>query len=338
VGAGGPLGLVDDALAVLEQAGRIRRSPLREAEVAILPAGRGVENAPTGQNLIILPPDSVLELPGTNRRLAAGGIRWSYETLERSGAARFDVTAEANGPLRTLDQVRLSTVFRVVAQGATSDSVLLRLSDGTPWAVRGQRPGGGRYVLLSSPLSESATTLPTTPALLPLLDRMLAAWVANRPSVTESSPGQRIALPAEATAVAAPDGTTEAATVTFDLGGEAGVYRILAGDSVLALVAVNPPAVESDLSRADARRVRSAFAGTEVLTADSPDEWARRIYQRRLGREMWRWLAVLALAILIVESFVAATGSVTRGMGPKRAPRSERSAAGERRETQPAGG
>jgi hypothetical protein len=193
-------------------------------------------------------------------------------------------------------------------------------------------------VLLSSPLSESATTLPTTPALLPLLDRMLAAWVANRPSVTEASPGQRIALPAEATAVAAPDGTTEAATVTFDLGGEAGVYRILAGDSVLALVAVNPPAVESDLSRADARRVRSVFAGTEVLTADSPDEWARRIYQRRLGREMWRWLAVLALAILIMESFVAATGSVTRGMGRRRAPQSERSAAGERRETQPAGG
>jgi len=336
VGTGGPLGLVDDALAVLELAGRIRRAPLREAEVAILPAARGAENAPAGQNLIVVPPDSLLDLAGTNRRLAAAGIRWAFETISGSGVSRFDVSREANGPLRTLEQVRLSTVFRLLPQSATSDTVLLRLADGTAWALRGPRPGGGQYVVLSSPLSETASTLPTTAALLPLLDRMLSAWVANRPSVTEALPGQQIALPARATVVETPDGTPQPASGTFDIGADAGVYRILAGDSVLALVAVNPPAAESNLERADERRLRNVFGGTPLVTADSPEAWGRRIYQQRVGREMWRWLALLALAVLVIESLVAATGAVTQPTRRRAAP-AERSAS-ERRETLPAGG
>jgi hypothetical protein len=215
--------------------------------------------------------------------------------------------------------------------------VLLRLADGSAWAVRGTRPGGGRYVLLGSSLSENATNLPTTPALLPLLDRLLGAWVAARSSVTEAAPGDELPLPEGATHMQAPDSVREPASGSYRLAGDPGVYRVLAGDSTVALVAVNPPAAESDLRRADARRVREAFPETRVETADQPEEWARRIFHQRVGREIWRLLALLALAALILEALVAASG-VRRTADRTRAASATGSPAGARRETQHAGG
>jgi hypothetical protein len=309
VAVGGPMGLVEDALAVLESAGRIRRAPLREAEVALLPAGRGIEGLPPALSVIIVAPDSLLELQAVNRRLGAAGIRWTLEPPAGSGVARFDPVTLGDGPLRTLDQVRLSAVFRLTPPGASADTVLLRLTDGTPWAVRGNRPGGGRFVLLGSPLSEQATTLPTSPALLPLLDRLLGPWIAARSAVTEASPGDEIALPDGATSVMAPDSLVEPATPGYRLGALPGLYRVLAGDSVLSVIAVNAPAIESDLRRANERRLREAFPGADIVTADRPEAWSRQIFQQRVGREVWRPLALIALIVLLVETLVAATGA-----------------------------
>jgi hypothetical protein len=337
VALGGDLGIAGEAIAVLEQEGRLRRVGLREAEVAILPGARGIESVPPSMSIVVLPPDSALEVAGTNRRLAGAGVRWAFEASSATGASRFDVQNEKDGPLRILEQVRLNAVMRLAPQGAGADTVLLRLADGSAWAVRGTRPGGGRYVLLGSSLSENATNLPTTPALLPLLDRLLGAWVAARSSVTEAAPGDELPLPEGATHMQAPDSVREPASGSYRLAGDPGVYRVLAGDSTVALVAVNPPAAESDLRRADARRVREAFPETRVETADQPEEWARRIFHQRVGREIWRLLALLALAALILEALVAASG-VRRTADRTRAASATGSPAGARRETQHAGG
>lgn len=335
VAVSAPLGLAENALVVLEQAGRIQRAPLPEAEIAILPAGRGLESIRPNQSVIVIPPDSVLELPALNRRLAAAGIRWSYATSSGAGESRFAPAGPADGTLRTLDQVRLRTVFRLTHAGATADTVLLRLADNEAWAVRGERPEGARFVLLGSPLAPDASTLPTTPALLPLLDRLLGAWVSARTAVTEAVPGVEIALPPEATAVEGPDGMTEPAEGVFRLGGTAGVYRVMAGDSTLALIAVNPPLEESDLRRTDVRRLAEAFPDFALETAESPAEWERRIFHQRVGREVWRWLALLAVLVLAVEMLVAAAGSSSRAAA--RRPTPDGSTAGGRRPTHATG-
>jgi len=337
VAIGGPMGLVDEALAVLESAGRIRRAALRDAEVALLPAGRGIEGLPPAQSVVIVAPDSLLELQAVNRRLGAAGIRWTLDPPAGSGVARFDPATLGDGPLRTLDQVRLSSVFRLTPPGATADTVLLRLNDGTPWAVRGIRPGGGRFVLLGSPLSEQATTLPTTPALLPLLDRLLGPWIAARSAVTEAAPGDEIALPGGATSVIGPDSVAEPAMAGFRLGAAPGLYRVLADDSVLAIIAVNSPALESDLRRADVRRLREAFPAVDIVTADRPEEWGRRIFQQRVGREIWRPLALIALLLLVLEALVAATGARRAALRVRHAPPVPPRTATPR-ETQAAGG
>jgi len=309
VGLGGGLGIVDEALAVLEQATRIRRTDLRSADVVLLPAARSIESLPPGPGIVVLPPDSVLELPATNRRLVSSGIPWRFETMEAAGESGFGLRDESDPLLRSLQDVRISLTYRIVPEGsATSDSVLLRLSDGTPWAIRGTRPDGSRYVLLASPLSESASTLPTSPALVPLLDRILASWVLTRASIVEAQPGEQIGLPPNATAVEAPDSSIEPASGAYRFGDEAGIYRLLAGDSVIGLVAVNAPPAESDLRRASVRQLRDALSEPELIAVDRAQQWPDRIFRQRVGREIWRGLALFALFLLVLESLVAATG------------------------------
>jgi Aerotolerance regulator N-terminal len=330
VATGAPLGIVEEALAVLEQASRIRRADLRSADVVLLAAGRSIEAVPPGRGLVILPPDSVLELPAVNRRLAGAGIPWRYETADGVGELRFESRTENDPTLRSLDQVRVSLTYRITPEGgATADTVLLRLSDGSPWAIRGSRADGGRYLLLASPLSESATTLPMSPSLVPLLDRMLGAWVLSRASIDEAAPGQQIGLPPNATAIQTPDSIIEPASGAYRFGEKAGVYRLLAGDSVIGVVAVNPPAAESELRRATARDIRESVPGAEVITADRPQQWTDRIYRRRVGREIWRALALIALLILGIEALVAATGARSDRRSPSTPSKQPRAASPE---------
>lgn len=309
----GTLGLVDEALAVLERAGRIRSADPPVADAALLPGARGIDAAEPAQSVIVLPPDSAIELPAVNRRIAAAGVPWQFETGPDRGDAQLDMGAGEAAALRALETVRITVAYRLIPQqGAASDSVLLRLTDGSPWAVRGTRAGGGRYVVFASPFSTDASTLPTSTALVPLLDRLFGAWIAGRPVVTEAVPGQEIGLPERADAVRSPDGTIEPATGTIRLTGDAGVYTILHGDSTVGMVAVNPPALESDLRRADLRRLHDALPGAEIIGADRADEWRARIFRERVGREIWRFLVLATVALLAIEALVAAAGATSR--------------------------
>jgi hypothetical protein len=253
-----------------------------------------------------------------NRRLSAAGIPWQYETLDAAGEMRLD-SAAIDGTLRTIGRVRVLRAYRLAPQaGATADSALVRLTDGSPWAVHGTRAGGGRYVVFASPLSTDATTLPTSAALLPLLDRLLGAWIASAPAIAEAAPGTEIALPPGTDAVTGPDGITESVSDGFRLGPDAGIYVLMAGDTVAGMIAANPPPVESDLTRVDARGLRTLLPDAEIVIADRPEQWRDRIFRERVGREVWRLLVLLAVLLLVAEAFVAATGSAAR---PKSRPR-----------------
>jgi len=314
--------LIAQAIAVLERAGRVTRSDSRAADIAVLPAGRAIESF-AGRSVVVLPPDSSVELPAVNRRLSAAGIPWQYETIQGAGELRID-TAGVDPTLVSIGRVHVRHAYRLVqSAGTTADTALLRLSDGSPWVVRGRRAVGGPYVLFGSPLSIEATTLPTSAALVPLLDRLFGAWIASAPVITEATPGQEVALPPGTDAIRNPDGTEEAVSEPWRMGAVTGVYTLLAGDSVVGMIATNPPALESDLARSDARTLRTALHGAEILTADSRDQWRSRIYLESVGREVWRPLILLAVLLLAAEALVAATGS-TRGTGaaarPRRAP------------------
>lgn len=302
---------LDQALDVLEDAGRVRRSSLAEADVAILPAANGLEALPPGRTAVILPPESELELPAANRRLGAAALPWRYASAVAAGEARFGIVDDE--VLEPLQGVRLLRVYALERpDGATgADTTLLALRDGEPWAVRGQREGGGRYLLLASPLDDQATTLPTSAALVPLLDRLVGAWSAEDVQRLDLAAGASAELPAGAVVIEGPDDvrTPVEGRSSWTADGEPGLYRVLAeNDSLLTVYAVNPPAAESRLEPVAPRELRAALSSWDPVIVDEPADWAGEIYRRRLGRELWRPLLAIGIALLLAEALVAAAG------------------------------
>jgi hypothetical protein len=299
---------IADALAVLGEAGRIRTANAA-ANVLIAPAGAGTEGAGT-RGVVIVPPETALELPATNRRLAALGINWRYESAAAPGEARF--LRRGNDELeRSLANVRVLQSYRLLPTARNPrDSVLLRLQDGSAWAVHGERARGGRFVLLASPLTPAASTLPTSVAMIPLIDRATGIWVAAAAARSEARPGELMSLPSGATTIVNPDGTrdTVRAGQPYHAGTQPGAYRVLQAGSMIAAYVVNPPAVESLLRRASNERITRALPGWKVQFADDADSWDDEIFDRRLGYEFWRLLVIVLLIVLVVEAIVAATG------------------------------
>ncbi|HET9983553.1 MAG TPA: BatA and WFA domain-containing protein [Longimicrobiales bacterium] len=313
-----PLPFVDAALGVLADAGRIRRGGPGDADVVIAPAAVGIEGTGAGRTAVVLPPESPLELPAANRRLEAAGVPWRFGTPTAGGESRFALPDSTDALARALSQIRARQIFPVQREGAAAgDTVLVRLSDGSPWAVRGTLPSGGRYILVASPLSQEATTLPTSSAMLPFLDHITGPWAAAQATREEFEPGDRVLLPAGADAVQRPDGGTEKVEGgEYVAPGDAGIYRVRAGNQEVRAFAVNAPAAESDLERLSGRRLRAALPGWDVETADDPAEWTRDIFRHRFGHETWRPLVLLLLAVLLVEGLVATAG---RGRTPAEA-------------------
>jgi hypothetical protein len=304
---------VEDALEVLASAGRIRRAGAGAGDVALLPAATGLEALGARTAAVVLPPATPVEVPAVNRRLASAGIPWRFQPPV-GGEARF---ADAAGDplLHTLGDTRLRVVYPLTPEGAgPGDSVLIRLADGTPWAVRGERRVGGTYVVLASPLTPEASTLPTSAAMLPLLDRVIGAWALALPPRSTADAGAEIMLPAAVTAVVRADGTRDTVTggSAYRLPLDPGVYTMLQGDSVALAVAVNAPAAESDLTRLDRRGLEARLPGWTLHVADDAGSWRRAVFRERLGSELWRPLLAAALAVLLLETIVAAAGRVRR--------------------------
>jgi hypothetical protein len=89
---------------------------------------------------------------------------------------------------------------------------------------------------------------------------------------------------------------------------EAGIYRVLAGDSLLELVAVNPPISESLLATADIAAVAQALGG-DLRVIEDPEIWNDAVFAQRQGRELWRPLLLAVLLLLLGESWAAASGA-----------------------------
>jgi hypothetical protein len=302
---------VDEALDVLAEAGRVRRSDPASADVVVAPGGAGAQSARGGKTIVVLAPTSPLELPAANRRLADRGIPWRFTAPSGTGEARLDVETGSDALAGALEDARIREAYGLEREAsAGADSVLLRLRDGAPWVIRGDLPEGGRYILVASPLSTEASTLPTSPGLLPLLDRLIGAWAATTAERYDVGPGESLPLPTEATEVLRPDGGRDPVVGggVYRVPGEPGIYQILAGERVLSAFAVNPSPSESDLARIDDRRLRAALPGWELKRVDDPGDWTDAIFRTRHGREVWRPLVLIALAVLLIEGLVAATG------------------------------
>ena len=191
--------------------------------------------------------------------------------------------------------------------------VVARFDDGLP-ALLERQEGAGRVLMTAMPLDETSGDFPLQPTYLPFLRGLLphAAGSAATPLWRTAGDGWLVPAGAHNPVVRTPSGkllrpdagrATNA--ITLD---EAGFYTIYEGQpsgDPLAVVAVNSPALESDLTPMDAGEllvgVGQDSVKTSALTRSSLAEAEHR-------QRLWRTLLLLAAAALGAEAVLSSRG------------------------------
>jgi hypothetical protein len=173
-----------------------------------------------------------------------------------------------------------------------------------PWIVAG--PG---YVLVASPLTPDATSLPVRAAFIPwLTDVVTQRLFGDAGRVVHASPGAPVASPEGADVVELPGGRRIAITTdTIVAPNRAGVAFFLRGARRVGALVVNPEPDESDLMRLDAAALASRVRAREVVFPDS-GSWGASLFSSSPRRSLLVPVLVLALAVLVLESAVAGAG------------------------------
>jgi hypothetical protein len=208
----------------------------------------------------------------------------------------------------SLEGTRISSWYSLEPAGETGTTRALAEVAGDPWVLEGTDAVGRRYLLLASPLSAAATSLPVSTGMVRFVDWVATDWAGSGGS-GEYRVGEHLAAPPGATHVRFPSGREVEidGTRTVRGTGEAGPYTFLAADTTVSVVALNPDPAESRLGLLGRDEVAAAI-GPEVAMVSDPSDWSQQAYRSRRGPELWRLLLVMAGVLLILESSIAAAG------------------------------
>jgi hypothetical protein len=308
VAVGGAPGVfVAEALAVLEGAGRVRTTPPGAAALLVADNGVGLDQRAANASTLVIPPADPTLLPALNRRLAEGGIPWSFEPAESTGETEL-TGATVPAPLEDV-RVRRRYELALVGDPPAPTRTLAEV-EGRPWAVEGTDVGARRYLLLASPLEADATSLPVSTGMLRFIDWIATVWSGAGGETTDLTTGQHLAAPVDATHVRFPSGVEVPidGTRTVRGTGEAGFYTFFAADTVVWVVALNPPGVESSLQPLSEDDFESAL-GRSVFRVDDERDWERAVFRARQGPELWWSLLLAVLLLLLAEGLIASSGT-----------------------------
>jgi hypothetical protein len=300
---GDPGPYANEALTVLEDAGRIRTvdAPAGAAQVELLGAGAP---SPSGASFVLLPPTDESLLPSVNRGLARAGLGLSYEPDPGVGLTRL-----APGGALDLEGLEVARRYVLTAEEGTEIRPLATTDEGDPWLME-VTGADVRALLFASPMDPGWSRLPLSARMIPVLDWALTRWGAGGSAASlDSWTGEILPLPSAADAIEAPDGSR------FGLEGGhrfrasqgPGIYTVLAGDSVLDLIAVNVPPGESRLDR-PSDLLSGGLLPENFHLVDSAEDWSDQIFRDRRGPEIGWLLLLLAAVVLISEGILAASG------------------------------
>ncbi len=282
-------------------------------------AGTALEEWVRAGGGVVLAAGRRIAARGSVSALLPGGVGGVVERLDDRGGGVGEVSPDhpiftpfAGNAAAILGAARFLSYPKVTPDSGAL--VLARFDDGSPLLVE-RAVGTGRSLLLAAPLDASAGDFPLQPAFLPFLRRLMLHVAGFEPPPPWRIAGETSQLPEglREPVVATPGGAL--LRPSADLVGrtvalrEAGFYHIYegraAGEPVVS-VAVNPPALESDLTPADPRELLLGVRrvdSTSVASAAPPAPVEREGRQR-----LWRLLLAGAVVLLIAEMIVANAG------------------------------
>ena len=210
--------------------------------------------------------------------------------------------------------------WRIVAAEATTDiRVLAEFGTGLPAILE-----TSSAVLITSSVDGRWNNFPTHGAFLPLIHQLVhtlsggdekSGALVGQPLehvVDEAAVPTGVALAAEG-----PDGTLLEVTsrrshqgllLTSSPVTAPGLYRLKAGDAVLAELPVNVDTKESNLEPLDTAGLKALFPDRKLRIITPREVVTETIRESRYGREFWREFLLAALILLSLEAFLARRG------------------------------
>lgn len=309
VGEPGPF--LTEALAVLEESGRIRRTTPAEAERVVAVWGQGIERLEPGQRALVVPGADPALRTALVRRLQEAGVPLGVEPGPGGTAALAENRTGVD-----LEGVEVRRIRRLVPERSEVLREWAAFDDGSPWLIE-MAGRNGPVLVLASRLDPSETSLPLDAAMVPLLEWALAGSPSGSAS-RRLEAGVPLSLPVSATHVETPGGTRIEADGTHEFRAtrEAGLYTVLDGEEVLDRLPVNPPLLESLLTPIPRRDLSGILASGDAVLAEDFRAWGQRVFTRRRGREVWPYLLGGAFLLLLAESWVASSGGAARRRSP----------------------
>lgn len=313
--SGAPGLFVRESLSVLAEANRIALGTVPQADILVSSNGSGLDQRSATAATLIVPPADATLLPALNRRLQEAGIPWSFAAAGFTGR-----TALAGDNLPSaLDGVEILQRYELTLVGDPPAPVRTLGSSGdAPWAIEGADAAGRHYLIVASPLNATGTTLPVSTGMLRFIDWVASEWAGAGGAAQRLVTGDHISAPAGATHVRFPGGDAFEIDGTRMVRGTgvSGFYTFLAADTIVSVVALNPPLVESDLTQVAPVDLTGAL-GSSAIDVDDADGWDRAIFRARQGPELWRPFLIAVLLLLLLESLMATSGerNPLAGMG-----------------------
>lgn len=288
----------------------------------------GAEAGALGAPVLLLAPSDPLRVGDANRTLERLNIPWRFGAIARDTAmARTHAQLAHSAADSALEGAKVMQRYPLVPAGVSGTATsagtrtdTLATAGNAPWAVAG--PG---YVLIASPMVPTATDLPLRPAFVPWLFGVVALRLGDDGQLINATPGARITLPPNITALEMPDGTlNEAAARSGVAPIQPGVYLLRRDAAQTGALVVNAEREESNLALATDKELLARISGDEVSASPNAADWRAEILDQTAGRSLVWPLIALALLALVIESWLSrmsATAVQPTNASNKAAPR-----------------
>lgn len=201
-----------------------------------------------------------------------------------------------------------------VKPGARSQSII-QYSDGHPFLIE-SRPGNGSVLMYTTGIQDEWSDLAQKTIFAPLIHRTVAylaslyaekpiALLIGEPIKFKFSEVLRTDIemvrPNQTRVKINPVTTGDQYFIEYPETDVPGVYSAQQGDRVLAQWAVNLDPRESDVTPIEFDRLQRFFKAEKVARSEQIADFVEK---QRYGRELWKYLAFLALVLMITEMFI----------------------------------
>lgn len=252
------------------------------------------DNAPRIPALLVAPNDPA-RLGAANRALERLGVPWRF------GQPRRDETSVRG---EHFDGVRVTLRYPLQREAGATAADTLATAGGDAWIVAGER-----YVIIASPLDQSATDLPIRASFVPWLGDIIGQRLAGEATaVIDAAPAATVRWPAGADGLEGSDGQVSPLRGLTTAPSRPGVYFIRRGATRVGALVVNPEGEEGDLHRLSVSALRDRIRSAAALVTDDEARWKRSLFDVGSRRPLQLPLILLALLLLAAETLVVRRG------------------------------